>query len=188
MSGWHGARPGRPGRIASLDQFRGYTVVGMLAVNYLGRFAAVHPLLKHHNTYCSYADTIMPQFFFAVGFAYRLTFLRRVERDGTSAAVRHALCAGFGLLLLGLVFYGLDDGPATWEELRELGVVGAIRNALPARPVSGACAHRADGALGAAGDWQLRRRVRVGFMAASAALAPGAVGLVLPRRMRGKGR
>ena len=50
----------------------------MLLVNFLGGYQAVHAILKHHNTYCSYADTIMPQFFFAVGFAYRLTFLRRV--------------------------------------------------------------------------------------------------------------
>ena len=66
-------------RIVSLDQFRGYTVAGMLLVNFLGGYQAVHAVLKHHNTYCSYADTIMPQFFFAVGFAYRLTFLRRLQ-------------------------------------------------------------------------------------------------------------
>ena len=71
-----------PGRIVSLDQFRGYTVAGMLLVNFLGGFRRRYPpVLKHHNTYCSYADTIMPQFFFAVGFAYRLTFLRRRQRE-----------------------------------------------------------------------------------------------------------
>ncbi|MBY0374472.1 MAG: hypothetical protein K2Q23_10790, partial [Bryobacteraceae bacterium] len=66
------------GRILSMDQFRGYTVAGMFLVNFLGGFAAVHPVLKHHNTYCSYADTIMPQFFFAVGFALRLVLLRNI--------------------------------------------------------------------------------------------------------------
>src|SRR4051794_41872339 len=76
--------PGPGGRIVSLDQFRGYTVAGMLLVNFLGAYKAVPALLKHHNTYCSYADTIMPQFFFAVGFAYRLTFLRRLERQGVA--------------------------------------------------------------------------------------------------------
>ena len=72
------APPPPSGRIVSLDQFRGYTVAGMLLVNFLGGYAAVPAVLKHHNTYCSYADTIMPQFFFAVGFAFRLTFLRRL--------------------------------------------------------------------------------------------------------------
>ena len=45
------AGPGGPSRIASLDQFRGYTVAGMLFVNFGGGFAALHPMFKHHNTY-----------------------------------------------------------------------------------------------------------------------------------------
>ena len=78
--------PGQGRRIVSLDQFRGYTVAGMLLVNFLGGYREVPAILKHHNTYCSYADTIMPQFFFAVGFAYRLTFLRRLKTEGRSSA------------------------------------------------------------------------------------------------------
>ncbi len=54
----------------------------MLLVNFIGGFVVVPAILKHHNTYCSYADTIMPQFFFAVGFAFRLTFLRRSASRG----------------------------------------------------------------------------------------------------------
>src|SRR3954462_10969048 len=80
------AGPARGDRITSLDQFRGYTVVGMLLVNFVGGYKVVPAILKHHNTYCSHADTIMPQCFFAVGFAYRLTFLRRLERLGFWAA------------------------------------------------------------------------------------------------------
>jgi predicted acyltransferase len=77
-------------RIVSLDQFRGYTVAGMLLVNFIGGFTAVPAIFKHHNTYCSYADTIMPQFFFAVGFAYRLTFLRRAQADGYRSPRPHS--------------------------------------------------------------------------------------------------
>ena len=82
--------PSRP-RIASLDQFRGYTVAGMFLVNFIGGFAVIKadfPILKHHNTYCSYADTIMPQFFFAVGYSYRLALLRRRDQVGAWAAYR----------------------------------------------------------------------------------------------------
>jgi predicted acyltransferase len=43
--------PLAPRRIVSLDQFRGYTVVGMLFVNFLGDFQVVPPVFKHHNTY-----------------------------------------------------------------------------------------------------------------------------------------
>lgn len=117
-------------RIISLEQFRGYTVAGMLLVNFLAGYQAVGTLLKHHNTYCSYADTIMPEFFFAVGFAYRLTFLRRQVRSGTGAAVRHALARGAGLILLGVVLYHLDGKPASWTELRRLGIAGFLRTAF----------------------------------------------------------
>jgi predicted acyltransferase len=112
------ALPSRPRRrIASLDQFRGYTVAGMLLVNFLGSYAVVPAILKHHNTYCSYADTIMPQFFFAVGFAYRLTFLRRLEGAGAWAATRAVLQRNAGLILLGVVLYHLDGKFSSWQEL-----------------------------------------------------------------------
>ena len=68
----------------------------MFVVNFLGGFAVTPALLKHHNTYCSYADTIMPQFMFAVGFALRLVLLRNAARDGRgllSAAPRSVVSA-----------------------------------------------------------------------------------------------
>ena len=99
-------------RIESMDQFRGYAVAAMFLVNFLGGFAVVHPLLKHHNTYCSYADTIMPQFLFAVGFAMRLSLTRKLRSQGGRAvALRMArrLC---GLILIALVIYTVSP-PAT---------------------------------------------------------------------------
>ncbi len=120
----------RRGRIVSLDQFRGYTVAGMLLVNFLGGYAAVPAVLKHHNTYCSYADTIMPQFFFAVGFAYRLTFLRRLETLGSTAATVAVLRRCAGLALLGFAIYHLDGGVKTWSELRTLGLHGFLATAF----------------------------------------------------------
>jgi predicted acyltransferase len=120
---------GSSGRLASLDQFRGYTVLAMIVVNLMGGFAALPAIFKHHNNYCSYADTIMPQFFFAVGFAYRLTFLRRVEREGRWAAVRHALSRNLGLILFGVVLYRLDGKFETWSALRDLGIVGVFSQA-----------------------------------------------------------
>jgi predicted acyltransferase len=107
-------------RIVSLDQFRGYTVAGMLLVNFLGGYQVVPAILKHHNTYCSYADTIMPQFFFAVGFAYRLTFLRRLETAGAWAAIRAVLKRNAGLILLGFVLYHIDGRVSSWKELQDL--------------------------------------------------------------------
>jgi predicted acyltransferase len=117
-------------RIRSLDQFRGYTVVGMLLVNFLGGFQEVPAILKHHNTYCSYADTIMPQFFFAVGFAYRLTYLRRLEKSGAWEATRAALKRNAGLILLGFVLYHLDGSVSSWKELQSLGPIDLLARAL----------------------------------------------------------
>src|SRR5262245_14662265 len=115
--------PLRP-RIASLDQFRGYTVAGMFLVNFIGGFdviKAYFPVLRHHNTYCSYADTIMPQFFFAVGYSYRMALLRRKEQLGAWAAYSHGLQRSLGLILVGLVVYHLDGGAQSWSQLRALG-------------------------------------------------------------------
>ena len=117
-------------RIVSLDQFRGYTVVGMLFVNFLGGFVVVPAVFKHHNTYCSYADTIMPQFFFAVGFAYRLTFLRRLQTGGVWPAVHAVLSRSLALFLLGFVIYHLDGSVHTWSELQRLGISGVLDRAF----------------------------------------------------------
>lgn len=114
-------------RIVSLDQFRGYTVLGMFLVNFVGGFGACHNVLQHHNTYCSYADTIMPHFFFAVGFAFRLTFVRRVRTLGPPAAYYRMVRRLLGLVLVALVVYTVDPRAASWNELREMGVWGALR-------------------------------------------------------------
>jgi predicted acyltransferase len=123
-----------PGRIGSLDQFRGYTVAGMLLVNFLGGYAAAPAILKHHHTYCSYADTIMPQFFFAVGFAYRLTFLKRLRDAGAASATAAVLRRNAALIVLGVVLYHLDGRVSSWAELTALGPVGFVRTAFQRMP------------------------------------------------------
>ena len=100
--------------IVSLDQFRGYTVAGMLLVNFVGGYAVVPEIFKHRQTFCSYADTIMPQFFFAVGFAFRLTFLRRLAGGDHWLAIRAVLKRNAGLILLGFVFHHLTGKVNSW--------------------------------------------------------------------------
>jgi len=109
-----------PSRIVSLDQFRGYTVAGMFLVNFLGSFVACPRILKHTHDYCSYADTIMPQFLFAVGFAFRLTFERRVQREGTAAAYLRVVHRLLGLALLSLVVYVHSPVARSWSDLRTM--------------------------------------------------------------------
>jgi predicted acyltransferase len=100
-----GGRTPRAARLASLDQFRGYTVLGMFLVNFIGFFAVTPAIFKHHNTYCSYADTVMPQFFFAVGFAYRLTLLRRLKTQEPRSVYNHFCRRNLGLVMLGAFLY-----------------------------------------------------------------------------------
>ncbi len=110
-----------PARLASLDQFRGYTVLGMFVVNFVGSFAVVKaslPLLAHHHTYCSYADTIMPQFLFAVGFAFRLTFLRRAAGHGTPSAYVHALRRNGALLLVAFAVHNVESNWKAWDDAK----------------------------------------------------------------------
>ena len=117
-------------RIVSLDQFRGYTVAGMFLVNYMGFFILCPVVLKHHNTYCSYADTIMPHFLFAVGFAYRLTFGRRVQTRGAVSAYLRVVRRLLGLVLVSLIIYRVSPVAKSWSELQSIGVWGAIADPL----------------------------------------------------------
>lgn len=117
-------------RIVSLDQFRGYTVAGMFLVNFLGGFDNWPTVLKHHNVYCSYADTIMPHFLFAVGFAFRLTFGRRIQTAGAFAAYRRVVTRFLGLALVAFAVYHVGRVAGSWQELKELGAWGAIATPL----------------------------------------------------------
>jgi len=122
--------PAKADRLASLDQFRGYTVVGMFLVNYFGGYAVCPQVLKHTHDYCSYADTIMPQFLFAVGFALRLTFGRRMQTQGSTSAYLRMVRRLLGLVLVSLVVYNVGQRAANWEGLVKLGFLGALYEPL----------------------------------------------------------
>ncbi|MCI0461626.1 MAG: hypothetical protein L0Z62_32145 [Gemmataceae bacterium] len=158
-----------PSRIVSLDQFRGYTVLGMFFVNFAGSCLVIAEIFKHHHTYCSYADTIMPQFFFAVGFAYRLTFEKRLQTEGGGRAYLRVARRNLGLILLGLVIHRLDGGARSWAELERLGVDGFLTTAFQRSPFQ-TLVH-----IGVTALWILpvigaRPAVRVAFACASAVL------------------
>ena len=121
-----------PGRIHSMDQFRGYTVAGMFVVNFLGGMAAIHSIFKHNNSYFSYADSIMPSFMFACGFSYRLSMLRRLARTGLAATWRHAIVRGLALVLVSVMVFGFGDGFKSWSEMSSEGVREFVAKLLKA--------------------------------------------------------
>lgn len=106
-----------PARLRSLDQFRGYTMLGMLLVNYLGSFELCPRILRHTNNYCSYADTIMPQFLFAAGFAMRLSLGKRWKSDGRLPWVR-VIRRILGLAMIAIVWYSICDLGAIIQQFR----------------------------------------------------------------------
>jgi len=101
----------------SLDQFRGFTMLGMLIVNFAGGYAVCPRLLRHTHDYCSLADTVMPQFLFAAGFALRLTLVARRERTGRMPWGR-LLRRVFSLALIAVVWYSLADLAELLSRLR----------------------------------------------------------------------
>jgi predicted acyltransferase len=107
-------------RIASMDQFRGYTVAGMFVVNFLSSFAVIHPLLKHNNNYFSYADSIMPSFLFAVGFSFRLTYLRRIGQSGYWPTVWTYVRRSLALVVVSLVMYGFGSEFKHWSDFSQM--------------------------------------------------------------------
>ncbi len=120
------------GRLESLDQFRGYTVAGMLIVNFLGGLAATPAVLKHHNTYYSYADSIMPSFLFLCGFSYRLSVLRRLPRAGWAATRAHVIRRSLGLILVSLAVFGFNEAFGSWEQMTGAGVREFVAKLLKA--------------------------------------------------------
>src|SRR5438477_8221196 len=119
-----GEASGPRARILSLDQFRGYTVAGMILVNFLGGFQCVPAVFKHHNTYFSYADSIMPSFHFAVGFALRLVLLKRIAAVGSGWAYGSVVRRCFGLMLLSTILELASGGhrPGAWADLQSKGL------------------------------------------------------------------
>ncbi|MFO0011389.1 MAG: hypothetical protein ACK553_01470 [Planctomycetota bacterium] len=121
----------KPQRLRSLDQFRGYTIAGMFLVNFLGAFYAAPYLFGHHKVFCSYADTIMPQFFFAVGFSMRLSWSRRTQTEGLTRTYLHALQRSLALAVIAILWYGgapfLPQGITfEWDSFKTIGFWGAV--------------------------------------------------------------
>jgi predicted acyltransferase len=113
-------------RLQSLDQFRGYTVAGMFLVNFLGGFVVCPQIWKHSHDYCSYADTIMPQFLFAAGFALRLSFLKHQQHGGGREAWFRMIRRAVGLSLIAVVWYSYGDWQGIMHDWQEKGWVAAL--------------------------------------------------------------
>lgn len=110
------------GRIASMDQVRGYAILGMLLVDYFEAFDVSTQQLHHHRDFMTYADTIAPMFLFVVGMGMRLSMKRRIEQSGPREA-RRGLLKRYALLVL--IAFTLYTG-YLWDALMNIGLAGLI--------------------------------------------------------------
>lgn len=105
------------GRILSLDQFRGYAVVAMFVVNYWSHLEAGPAFLKHHNSYFSFADSIMVAFLFAVGMAFRLTLVRRRMHGQMQGVYSRYVRRSLALVFVSIILYGVGKQFDSWNEI-----------------------------------------------------------------------
>src|ERR1700680_1172575 len=116
----------RPGRMVSLDVFRGATIAAMILVNDPGSWSHIYPPLEHAE-WNGWTPTglIFPFFLFIVGVSMTLSFASRIARGITRGALaihvarRSALIFALGLFLNG--FPGFD-----LSSIRIMGVLQRI--------------------------------------------------------------
>lgn len=97
----------------------------MLLVNFLGGFKLCPRILKHTHDYCSYADTIMPQFLFAAGFALQLSWGRMAQADRSTRWTRVAR-RFVGLTLVAVIWYTISDWGGIRTRLLESGWLSTL--------------------------------------------------------------
>ena len=105
-----------PGRLMSLDLFRGATIALMILVNNPGDGASSYRPLDHApwNGWTP-TDLVFPFFLFIVGVAMAFSFTSRLQRgDSRVTLLKHVLWRGFVLAAMGIFLngfpnhYGLD--------------------------------------------------------------------------------
>jgi heparan-alpha-glucosaminide N-acetyltransferase len=103
--------PGAP-RIASIDIFRGLTILVMVFVNDV---SGVHGLpwwtyhMPGHANGMTYVDMVFPTFLFIVGLSMPLAFERRITRGDSKPMIWfHAVLRSLGLVVLGLTLANIE--------------------------------------------------------------------------------
>jgi heparan-alpha-glucosaminide N-acetyltransferase len=139
-------------RLASIDIFRGLTMVVMIFVNEL---SGVHglPWWTYHahaqDDAMTYVDMVYPFFLFAVGLSMPLAIKARLKKNASLAALwLHVILRSAGLIVLGLILANAERGdparmglnPNLWAILGLLG--GALYLSVYTGSKRGATVHR----------------------------------------------
>ena len=115
-----------PGRLLSLDAFRGLTIAGMVLVNNPGSWAYVYAPLAHAEWHgWTPTDLIFPYFLFIVGVAMPFSFRRRLDEGAARTDLfRHVVRRSLILIGIGLAMRAIPD--FDFGEMRLYGVLQRI--------------------------------------------------------------
>jgi predicted acyltransferase len=99
-----------PSRIASIDIFRGLTILVMIFVNDVGEVKGL-PWWTHHAppdaNYMTYVDMVFPAFLFIVGMSIPLAMGRRKVSESGLKVLSHILLRSIGLIVIGIFLANL---------------------------------------------------------------------------------
>jgi predicted acyltransferase len=113
------AFPVKPGRLLSLDLFRGVTIAAMILVNDAGDEPSAYWPLRHaHWNGWTPTDLVFPFFLFIVGVAMAFSFQSRLDRGESRASLlKHVLWRGLILFAIGVFLHGFPNHYhlATWR-------------------------------------------------------------------------
>src|ERR1700689_4446255 len=101
-------------RVASIDIFRGLTVLVMIFVNDLSSLRGL-PWWTYHahanQDAMTYVDMVFPFFLFIVGMSMPLAMTQRLKRNSSVASLwLHVLSRSAGLVVLGLILANAEKG------------------------------------------------------------------------------
>ncbi|MEO8227442.1 MAG: heparan-alpha-glucosaminide N-acetyltransferase domain-containing protein [Gemmatimonadota bacterium] len=118
--------PQLPGRLRSLDAFRGLAIAGMILVNNPGSWSHIYPPLEHAEwNGWTPTDLVFPFFLFIVGVSLTFSFARRrASGAGTGALAGKIAGRAAAIFLIGLLLNFLSrPDPST---VRIMGVLQRI--------------------------------------------------------------
>lgn len=166
-------------RLMALDQLRGYAIAGMIFVNYMGGFEWIPEAIEHNKKFFSYADTIAPLFVFVVGMGFRLSLMRRIQKEGLTEARIGTLKRYLILFAVGIAFYGPAYHIDWWDALIQIALSGIlallfIDKSIPVRTAAALgfvlvfnllyFTWGQTGDFGSYAEWMTRRSMNGGFL------------------------